>query len=255
MTILASRDFNTDVSLGLIPGFSVERVFGRNPNIGNGTKEDIWFVGGDKVWQTSASTYDVFSSNLNDTSAGTGARTITIEGLDSNFDIQSEDIVMNGTTIVTTSNSYIRLNRGIVKDSGTYASSTLGSNLGNITIEINGGGDVQGIMPIGKGRTESSHFTVPNNKKALVENAIISVDANSPAEIFFIRRLGADIVAAPFSPKIESSIGSDVPAGIFPIDLELPLLVLPKTDIWFAALAGANNTIVAIGYDLKLVDI
>ena len=46
---------------------------------------------------------------------GTGARTVLIEGLDENYDIQSETVTMDGTTNVVTTNTYIRLFRMTVQ--------------------------------------------------------------------------------------------------------------------------------------------
>lgn len=53
-----------------------------------------------------ASTLTVVSDNTNDTSEGTGAKTVVLNGIDSSGAHLNEVVSMNGTTGVTTSNTY-----------------------------------------------------------------------------------------------------------------------------------------------------
>lgn len=66
-------------------------------------------AGATYVYPTSASVMKVSSGSANDTSAGTGARTILVVGLDANYVSQSEIVTLNGQTQVTTTNSYLRI--------------------------------------------------------------------------------------------------------------------------------------------------
>ena len=52
---------------------------------------------------------DITSTSANDTSAGTGARTLEIYGLGSNKKYQSEVITLNGNTIVQTAKTWYRV--------------------------------------------------------------------------------------------------------------------------------------------------
>lgn len=61
------------------------------------------------VYPTSATAMKVSSGSANDTSAGTGARTILVSGLDGNYNAVSETVTLNGQTQVTTTNSYLRI--------------------------------------------------------------------------------------------------------------------------------------------------
>ena len=66
-------------------------------------------AGATYVYPTSATAMKVSSGSANDTSAGTGARTILVVGLDANYVSQSEIVTLNGQTQVTTTNSYLRI--------------------------------------------------------------------------------------------------------------------------------------------------
>ena len=73
--------FGLQVSRGQIQGHSTVIVFGYNPDVDT-TEESVWPDGGTIPHPTSASVLKISSSSANDTAAGTGARTVYIEGLD-----------------------------------------------------------------------------------------------------------------------------------------------------------------------------
>jgi hypothetical protein len=111
---------------------------------------------------SAAEQLNVTSTSTNDTSAGSGARTLFVEGLDSSRAVISETLTMNGTSIVVTSNSYLRVNKITVASAGTS-----GYNEGTITIQTSAsptdvlkriGVDEEGI---GLNVSFSTHWTVP----------------------------------------------------------------------------------------------
>ena len=105
--------FDLNVSSGaLSPSYKQVYKFGQNAVVGN-SMETIWQQGGLYSYPPSASTMTVSSSDVNDTSAGTGARTVLISGLNASYNEASETIILNGQTAVTTVNTYIRMNRAI----------------------------------------------------------------------------------------------------------------------------------------------
>lgn len=74
--------------------------------------EDVWDGGGAYVWPAAllaAADIDIQSNAAADTAAGTGARTITIDGLDSDYMEQSETVTLGGVTPAHPANDYIRL--------------------------------------------------------------------------------------------------------------------------------------------------
>lgn len=76
-----------------------------------------------------ATTMQVASTSANDTSAGIGARTLRVRGLDENYRRQDETITLNGLTPVSTTSQFIRINDLFVLTAGST-----GSNEGSIHI-------------------------------------------------------------------------------------------------------------------------
>ena len=77
-------------------------LLGRQP-AANTTEYPLWYNAGVYTWPTAAMRMEVVSSSANDASpSGSGARTVKVTYLDSNFAVKSETITLNGTTAVAT---------------------------------------------------------------------------------------------------------------------------------------------------------
>ena len=99
-------DFYLEVAKGSFPGYVDYSAFGVNFDIDTtSTPEDIWLNGGVFVPPTTYRIHNISSSSVNDTVAGTGARTLLIQGVISTG-LSSEIINMNGISTVATVNSY-----------------------------------------------------------------------------------------------------------------------------------------------------
>jgi len=160
-------DFFLEVAKGNVVGHSFNTKFGRNPDIDVGP-EDIWNSGGTYTGQplhsASAETVEVFSSDAADTSVGTGARTVLITGLDSNWDEISETITLNGVTGVTSANSYHRLYRIKVLTAGSGA-----GNAGTLTCRhTTTTANIFAVLPVGQNQTTIAAFTVPAGYTAII---------------------------------------------------------------------------------------
>lgn len=169
--ILGSARIPFGIAAGLnrLEGISTYRKFGQNPGITT-SFEDMWAPGGDYTFSTSAETVNIVSTDTNDTSAGTGAQTITIYGLDSNYLEISEVITLNGTTNVISSNSYIRMHSLKATTAGTG-----GTNIGAITATQTTSGDVMAYMVADTGTTHQLIYTVPGNKTLTADRMNLSV--------------------------------------------------------------------------------
>lgn len=77
----------------------------------------------------SAAILQIASTNINDTGAGTGARQLSITGLDNNWDIISETITLNGQSPVLTTTQFLRVNLLFVVEVGSF-----GGNQGDIFV-------------------------------------------------------------------------------------------------------------------------
>ena len=101
--------YNEQVARGEIAGASSVFVYGYLREMDQNVNETLQYQGGLMQYPSSAATVFISSADANDTSAGTGARTLLLEGLDANYAAVSETITMNGQTQVESSKSYIRL--------------------------------------------------------------------------------------------------------------------------------------------------
>ena len=152
-------------SLGRVAGHSRVAIYGHSPTPGAGT--DVWEGASAYPFQTVASKLEILSASANDTSAGTGARTMMITGLDANFNPLSEVITMNGVTPVQSVGTYLRVNGLNIMTSGSGH-----TNAGDITLRLTGAGATQAIARAGYGYAKSCVYTVPANMTLLVTDVL-----------------------------------------------------------------------------------
>lgn len=249
-----------DVSRGLLSGISDVKKFGRNDAVGT-TYVPVCMGG---VYQTpqsgSATTLRIKAGgNANDTAAGTGARSVTIEGLDENFALASETIATAGASASSaTSTTFTRVFRAYVASSGTYATSSAGSHAGDIVIENGAGGtDWLTIDSTGfpKAQSEIGAYSVPAGSTAYVFIVNITIDTNKSTDLVFFQRGGIDETSAPYTAMRAKSVlvgltsnaelqGKNVPLGPF----------AGPCDIGFLAKVGTGTASVAVEFEIFLVD-
>lgn len=151
---------------------------GHNHSI-SGTPEDLWTVGGVRTLPSAAANFVVTSNSVNDTAAGTGARTIIVYYLDSDYNSQNEIITLNGTSDVTSTGSALRIQSMITVTAGSG-----GCNAGDITASI--GGDVQCEIANETGpcnRSLQAIHTVPANYDLIITNLIINLEDGGDMEV------------------------------------------------------------------------
>ena len=113
-----SEPFELQVARGQIAYHRALFKFGNNPAVAD-SLETVWAEGGLYVYPPAASVMTVSSSSTDDTSAGTGARTVTVFGLDADYNEISETVALNGQTAVSTTKSYLRAYRMVVRSAGS----------------------------------------------------------------------------------------------------------------------------------------
>jgi len=102
---------NIVISAGDLTGYSAINKFGRNPNVG-GAPETIWMYGGRYVYLTSPSTVYAHSADTDDSVSGTGARTVTIQGLDVNYESIEETVTVRSGVASTA--QFLRVFRALL---------------------------------------------------------------------------------------------------------------------------------------------
>ena len=194
---------------------------GENISVGT-TEEDVWVPGGRMTWLTSESTLDVVSTSASDALGGVGAQIVLIYGVDENYEVVSELVNMNGTTPVTTTANFFRVNSAQF----VFAGST-GYNVGEITITATTGGSTQAYLEAEVGVHHSMNFSVPAGYSLILYDITTSNAANQ--EIFlrsYIRAVGAGL------PFWASYTTQAVPADtVTSRKRSVPSLIPEKTDV------------------------
>ena len=244
------ENFPLAVSSGdLSPSYKQIYKFGQNAVVGNSV-ETIWQQGGLYVYPPSATTMTVSSSDANDTSAGTGARTVQISGLDGSYNEISETIIMNGQTAVTTSNTYSRVNRALVLTAGSG-----GANAGVIYV---GTGTVTAGVPAnvyttinGDGTNQSlqAFWTVPAGYTAYVYQTNISTGntSNTPAVLKTI------LVVKPFGGVFNTKEVITLTDGNHLQNYNFPIKVTEKSDIEFRAESSSGSVDFNVSASLNIL--
>ena len=189
-----------EIARGQYPHLSVIHKFGASTSLTTAFSP----VAHGSVYRTPTvgSTLEIVSDSTNDAAGGTGANTVLIQGLSTDWTEITEEVTLNGTTAVPLTNNFNRIYRAYVVESGTYANDTAGSHAGELTIQVSGGGDVWGNIHSGifpRGQTQIGAYTVPKGKTGYVAIQNITIDSSKTADVIMFQRPNADTVAAPFS--------------------------------------------------------
>lgn len=252
-----SPDFLQQVAIGNVAGWSMVHKFGSRDNMTTSLVPVA--TAGVYPTPTAATSLELVSDSADDASGGTGARTVTVIGLDSNWVEQTETVTMNGLSAAALSSQFTRVYRLFVATSGAYASSTGGSHAGTITLRESGGGSTWaeigfvGGFPIGQ--SQIAAYTVPSGKRAWVIGCHVTVETSKSAQYVFFQRPNADTVSAPYEPMraievsrgVVSSDGREYMPPLGPY--------VGPCDIGFMAAATATTADITIDFELILEDI
>lgn len=242
-------EYTHEVALGRRQGATTWNKFGYNTGVGT-TAELLASWGGTFQFLTTGETIDIVSSDVNDiVTTGTGARSVVIYGVDSNWDEQIEVVNMNGTTTVTTSSTWIGINRVSI----SVAGSTRG-NVGTIDITASTSGFQMAQMPVGASTTEQCIFYVAQSHQFLATYLRLSA----------IKASGGGNPAIDFKGYVYSAV-SNVIYNVFDEDLDTqvreyiemspsePFIIGEKSILWFEATGSAASTSVKGRFSGKLI--
>jgi hypothetical protein len=169
-----SEPFELQVARGQIAWHYDVHKFGFNPDIDD-SLETVWAQGGLYSYLAAATQLSVSSSSANDTSAGTGARTVTLFGLDASYSEISETVTLNGQTAVTTTNSYLRIFRMVVNSAGSGGENAGVIYAGTGTVTAGVPANKYATIAIGDNQTLMALWTVPANHTAYLLQTDVTV--------------------------------------------------------------------------------
>lgn len=147
--------------------------------------------------QTTNAQRSIASSNANDTSAGTGARTVIITYLDqTGAGPFTETVTLNGTAFVNTTNTNICF----IENIKVATVGSTGSNVGILTLRAatGGGGVVIGTIAATDNQTIWAHHYVPINKTAYISGFSINSSGTTTGS-------GANFVLKASTPTVANT--------------------------------------------------
>lgn len=239
--------FEVLVGMNELGDYAPQHKFGKNTDIDTAASEDIWDGGAVWVAPTEARLHLIASSVVSDTSAGTGARTVQIYGLDSAGALQNETVTMNGTTNVTTTNSYIMVHRMVVRTAGSN-----NANVGDISATAQTDSTVTAKILTGNNQTLMAIYQIPSdysqgcivsfytdmNRKTTTGAADIALLAKPNGEVWQVKNV-AGVVGAGTSHYQHRYV--------------VPNCFAALTTLKMQATVSANDTDISAGFDIILV--
>jgi len=231
-----------NVSRGKVRGAFHIIKFGENLDI-DSNMETIWDGGGLYTYLTSAGVLTVTSTDGDDAAAGTGARTVTVDGLDANYNQVSETLTVGGSA---GSVEFFRVFRAFVASSGSS-----GTNEGTISI-ASGATTLAQIIKVGTGQgtglgqTLMSIYSIPAGYTGFIYQWDVST-AKSDGNVFLVKRGHNDNGTWKTQDIIHANQNSIERSYKFPLKIE------EKSDIEVRAISEINNMKCAATFCILLI--
>lgn len=260
LDVFSRADWQTEVEKLNIDGHSMIHKFGAATNI-TATVAPITSSG---LYRTplSATALEIVSTSANDATAGSGAQSVKVEGLDANWDAAEETITLSGTTPNTLTTAFTRVHRLKVVQSGTYASQASPSHNSTITLrETNTttGSDVWSeintIDSFGLSQSLIGAYSVPRNKIAVFYDANVNLEANKAPSIFFFVRENINDVTTPYTGVMQVRALNRSPGSTSYTLSHILDTVQGPADVGFMAKIDTGTLNVDVQFEFSLTDI
>jgi hypothetical protein len=239
--------FGLQISRGQIQGHSSVIVFGYNPDVDT-TEESVWPDGGTIPHPTVASVLKISSSSANDTSAGTGARTVVIEGLNGDFNVVSETVTLNGQTAVNTVNSYLYVNGFYVASVGSGGENAGNINAGTGVVTAGVPAVLYDIIAAGYNNRTTGHYCVPAGYTGYMNEGLFSAGQASGATAVtgFLKQHGTDGI-------LRVGAVTTVNNNSTMYNFEQPYVIPEKNCVGATAIGSASNNAVSSYFSIILI--
>ena len=248
MSYFGTTDFSLEVAQGKVEKFSQVNKFGENGDVASGTTEDIWDGGGTYVWPTTA---DITHVSMSVDQAAAQGETIEVQGLDVNWVLTVQDVVLDETdttTAVALTTALRRIFRMKVNSSAVLDQDLAAHDVG----------DTQdyAIILAGNNQTLMSLYTIPAGKTGYIRKFYASLAASSvrDPDSVLIRSWARDNTNG-YAFQLKHSLNLDKGGTTaFERTFDPPLKMPEKTDMRMTAYAEGAPAYVSSGFDLYLID-
>ncbi len=243
----AYEPFELQVSRGQIQGHRNVTVFGFNPDVDT-TQVSVWPLPSLITFPASAIQMTVSSTSANDTAAGTGARTVVVQGLDANYNEVTETVTLNGQTAVTMTASLLRVNYAYVITAGSSNSAEGDIYIGTGTVTAGVPATTYDIIKFDYNNTTTGSYTIPAGYTGYVSQGLFSSGQAGGSNQVQGRLLTRGVNNIRMTAAI-TSINNGVANYVF----EYPLAVPEKTTIEATAIGSSNNNACSSMFIIVLV--
>lgn len=226
---------NIPLAAGELDGYSAVHKFGLIDGTIGTDWSTIW-TQGEVIGNSLAPWRDIADAGVvTVTSSLAGDTTdVTLEGLDDNYNFQSETLTLAGTADVVGTKTWHRINRMYMVTE---------TNVGNITATI--GADIVSSIKAERGQTLQAFYTIPAGKTGYLTHMQVSSNKNQAVETsLFIR---------PFGGAFRVTGGTMLYQMEHTMHYSSPIPITEKSDMDFRAI-GAANGVLSASFDLILVD-
>ena len=230
------EQFDLNVARGKTRGASQIHKFGATPSQSINTTASVWDKG-DTLYPWSA--FDtagvlvVAAVNASD-----NGKTLTVEGLDENFNLVSEDFTLSSSATVTGTQTFKRVYRGFLTD---------GTNVGQINVS-RGGTQVLRIIA-DAGQTLMAVYTVPAGYTGYLYQGIASAQSGADATGFMYARYNT--IGTAFRVAHSFEVSGD--GGPYNYKFTFPQELPEKTDIDVRLTTRSNNGRFTAAFDILLI--
>jgi len=242
-----NEPWELQVARGQISWHESITIFGYNSDVDTAI-ETVWPYGGLLAFPSTALQLKVSSSSANDTSNGTGARTVFLSGLDANHNTISETVSLTGQTAVLTVQSYLHVNQCYVATAGTSdgAEGTIYFGTGTVTAGVPA--TVYDVIEYDYNTRITGSYTVPAGYTAYVSQGLFSTGQSSgsgPVTGRLVTRGTDDIRRTAAIVTLNNGAADYV--------FEYPVVVPEKTTLEAQAIGTNNNNACSSMFILVLI--
>ena len=230
------EDEKIKISRGMVKGASFIHKFGAVPSMATNTTGTVWDKNDTVYPWASWATAGII--NVDSSSASDVDKSVTVVGLDANYNQISETITLTTQTNNNSSNSFIRIFRAFVSDGET--------NVGQISVQRDTT-DVA-IITAGYGQTLMAVYTVPAGYTGYLYKGTCSAQSGADGTgNMFVRYFGQS------SFRIGHSFEVSGAGGQYVYDFSFPIPIPEKSDIDVRITTRSNNGRYTAAFDLLLV--
>ena len=230
------EEFNLNVARGKTRGASQIHKFGATPSQSINTTATVWDKG-DTLYPWSA--FDTAGVLVvAQVGANDNGKTLTVQGLDGDFNVVSEDFTLSSSGTVTGTQTFKRVYRGFLVD---------GTNDGQINVS-RGGTQVLRILA-GAGQTLMAVYTVPAGYTGYLYHGNCSAQSGADATGFMYVRYNT--VGTTFRVGHTFEVSGD--GGPYDYKFSFPQELAEKTDIDVRLTTRSNNGRFTAAFDILLI--